>query len=63
MLDAERGQYSQLRHIEFGENGLAGKVQLSLKGCQTLAHGNNPAGFGPIGAIAAASKALLRPTF
>jgi riboflavin biosynthesis pyrimidine reductase len=35
-LDGRAGNQS---FVEFGENGLAGKMQLSLKGCETLAHG------------------------
>jgi riboflavin biosynthesis pyrimidine reductase len=35
-LDARVGHQD---FIEFGESGLAGKVQLSLKSCETLAHG------------------------
>jgi riboflavin biosynthesis pyrimidine reductase len=33
------GRLGHQDFIEFGESGLAGKVQLSLKSCETLAHG------------------------
>ncbi|MBN9216719.1 MAG: RibD family protein [Mesorhizobium sp.] len=35
-LDARAGNQG---FVEFGESGLAGKMQLSLKGCEALAHG------------------------